>query len=98
MTGQQEKIRALADLILGQRRERLAREASQRQADAETVEVIPGRKYTKIDRGSFGGMTGCVMVEHETGVIYGIEGYGRPNKRYRYGTLDTTSKYYWGDL
>lgn len=95
---EQEKIRALAGLVLGQRRERLAREGAQRQADAETVEVIPGRKYTKIDRGTPGNMTGCVMVEHGTGIIYGVKGYGVPHKQHPYGTLDTTSEFYWGDL
>jgi len=98
MTEQETKIRALADLVLSQKRERLARDYSQQQADRGTVEVIPGRKYTKIDVGVPPYLSGCLMVEHETGFVYGIKGYGVPHKQHRYGTLDTTGQYYWGDL
>lgn len=89
-------IRALADLVLEHTRRHLAEEASQWQADAETVTIIRGRKYTKIDRGVKSYPCGYLMVEHDTGIIYGIQGYGRPDKRYRYGTLDTITGWDWG--
>jgi hypothetical protein len=90
------RIQALADLVLEHTRRQLAEEASQWQADAETVSVVPGRKYTKIDRGVKSSLSGYLMVEHETGIIYGIKGYGVPDRRYRYGTLDTIDGWNWG--
>jgi hypothetical protein len=95
---EQEKITALAGLLLRQRQERLGREASLEQAGWEQVEVTPGRKYTRIDRGTASSMSGALMVEHGTGIIYGILGYGKVDKRSRYGTLDTTDRFYWGDI
>ena len=88
------RIQALADLVLKHTKEHLARDYSGWQADAATVSIVPGKKYTKIDRDRG---HGYLMVEHETGFIYGIEGYGRPNKRYRYGTLNTIGEWNWGD-
>ena len=93
---EQDKIQALADLVLEQTRARLRAEYSGSQADAENVQVKAGKKYTKIDRGAGTYFSGYLMVEHETGVIYGIKGYGVPHKQHRYGTLDTISEWYWG--
>lgn len=93
---QQEKIEALATLALEQARERLAQEYSQQRADAETVEVVPGSAYTRIDRGRGSHVSGFLMVEHETGVVYGTRGYGKVRKGHCYGTLDTTGDWYWG--
>lgn len=96
-------IEEFAQLALAQTRERLARLYSQSQADAEQVEVIPGPKYTKVDRGTpFGDSThpgqGYLMVENATGNIYGIKGYGRAHRGHFYGTLDTVDQWYWGDF
>jgi len=94
-----EKIEALAGLLLEQTRERLARDYTQAQADAQVVRVTPGRKYTRIDSGAGeNGLCGRLMVDHQTGEVFGILGYGKVDKRSRYGTLDTTGSYYWGDL
>ena len=73
-------IEELADLILTQQRERIAAHYSQWQADAERVNVLPGPKYTKIDRGPERNMSGFLMVENATGLIYGIKGYGKVHK------------------
>jgi len=90
-------IEQLAALILTQSRERLARQYGDEQASAERVEVKPGPKYTKIDRGPGHNMSGFLMVENATGAIYGIKGYGRVHKGHAYGTLATTDQWYWGD-
>jgi hypothetical protein len=88
----------LAKLIQRQTRVRLAREYSQGQADAEVVRVVPGPKYTKIDRGTEPHqMSGFLMIENETGVIYGIKGYGKVHKGHCYGTLETADQWYWGE-
>jgi hypothetical protein len=92
-----ERIEALAALILEETRARLASKYSQWQADAESVEVIPGRVYTKINRGSNGSMSGMLMVENATGNIYGIKGYGQVHKGHQYGTLETVADWYWGE-
>jgi hypothetical protein len=87
-------INEFAKIVLDQSRERMARDYTQWQADAITVEVIPGPKYTKIDRDHG---HGYLMVENATGEIYGILGYGKVNKSHNYGTLDTVAEYFWGD-
>jgi hypothetical protein len=90
-------IEQLAAIILEQSRERLARLYSTGQAEAEQVEVIPGRVYTKINRGPEHNMSGMLMIENATGRIYGIKGYGKVHKGRFYGTLDTVSDWHWGD-
>lgn len=56
------------------------------------VRVVPGKKYDKVDRHQ----SGVLMVERETGRIYGIKGYGVVHKGHQYGTLDTIEQWYWG--
>jgi hypothetical protein len=90
-------VEELAELVLTQQRERISREFSQRLADAETVNVRPGKKYTKIDRGPEHNRSGFLMIEDATGEIFGIKAYGVPHKGHRYGTLDTIDQWYWGD-
>jgi hypothetical protein len=60
------------------------------------VSVKPGPKYTKVDIGPAGNMSGKYMVENETGTIFGIKGYGQVHKGHRYGTLATVAEWYWG--
>ena len=55
------------------------------------VDIKEGNKYIKIDVGP----SGKYMID-QTGNIYGIKGYGVPNKRRQFGTLDTIHDYYWG--
>ena len=62
----------------------------------ERVAVKPGPKYTKVDIGPEGNMSGKYMIENATGVIYGIKGYGKVHKGHRYGTLATAGDWYWG--
>ena len=90
-------IEELADLILTQSKERLARKYSKEQASWEKVEVKPGPKYTKVDRGPGSNMSGMLMIENSTGMIYGIKGYGKVHKGHFYGTLDTADQWYWGE-
>jgi len=56
------------------------------------VFIIPGSKYTKVDVGS----SGKYMVDKD-GNIFGIKAYGKVHKGHRFGTLQTTDNYYWGD-
>jgi hypothetical protein len=93
---QDGQIKALAALVLEQTREVLRAKGYDSQVDREQVEIKPGRKYTRIDRGPHGG-SGYLMIEHATGYIYGIKGYGVPHRGHRYGTLDTADQWYWGE-
>jgi len=52
-----------------------------------------GKKYDKIDIGS----SGKLMVERETGEIYGIKAYGVIHRGHFFGTLDTIDDWYWGE-
>jgi hypothetical protein len=90
-------VNEFAQLVLEQTKARLAKRFSQEQADWETVQVIPGPKYTKVDIGPASNMSGKYMIENETGIIYGIKGYGRVHKSHTYGTLETVNQWYWGD-
>lgn len=91
------EIQELADIILAQQKSRLAALYSQSQADAEVIEVVPGPKYTKVNWGPEHNISGHLMIENATGVIYGIKGYGKVHKGHIYGTLDTVTDWYWGD-
>ncbi len=57
-----------------------------------TVHVKPGRKYTKIDVGT----SGSLMIVNDTGEIFGIKAYGVIHRGHSYGTLETTSDWFWG--
>ena len=65
--------------------------------DKIEVFVVPGRKYTKIDRGEPGHQSGYLMIDHNSLEIFGIKEYGRPHMKRRYGTLDTITDWYWGE-
>ena len=93
MNETEHKIAQLALLLQEETRARLARQYSQAQADRESAEIRPGKVYTKIDIGG----SGKLMVEHATGIVYGIKAYGKVHKGHAYGTLDTTSDWYWGE-
>jgi len=56
------------------------------------TQVIPGRKYTKVDVGR----SGKFMIDEE-GNIFGIKGYGKVHRGHYYGTLETTDEWDWGD-
>lgn len=88
-------IEEFAELVQTQQKERLNEKyPGSRQAQELTVQVIPGRRYTKVDIG----WRGAFMVENATGEIFGIRGYGQANRKHAYGTLDTTDQWYWGDF
>jgi hypothetical protein len=63
----------------------------------QTRQVRPGKKYTKVDRGPEHNMSGFLMIDNETGEIFGIKGYGVVHKGHRYGTLATAGEWYWGE-
>jgi len=98
MTNTSAAINRLADLVLAQQKARLADQYpnSPWMAESETVQVVPGRKYTKIDVGPAHNMSGRYMVDNVTGEIFGIKGYGVVHKGHRYGTLDTIEAWNWG--
>jgi hypothetical protein len=90
-------VEEFAQLVLAQTKARLlASYPDSPQHEWETVNVVPGPKYTKVDIGPEGNRSGKYMVENATGVIYGIKGYGRVHKGHVYGTLDTVGDWYWG--
>lgn len=96
-----DKIAALAELMHRQILEDYRRTHGTRNPeladDVAVVTVKEGKKYTKLDVGGVG-RSGKLMVENETGIIYGIKGYGKVNKHYlhTFGTLDTINEWYWG--
>jgi len=87
-------IEDFAKLLEEQQIERLKHnklDCSANIANART-KIIPGSKYTKVDVGS----SGKYMVDRD-GSIFGIKGYGKIHRGHRFGTLQTTDSYYWGD-
>jgi hypothetical protein len=97
-------VEELAALILEQTRQVLRAKGYDSQAGTEAVEVRPGRVYTKIDRGPRWGqgrtehnMSGFLMIDNESGEIFGIKGYGVVHKGHCYGTLATADQWYWGE-
>ncbi len=96
---QEEKIQALAALVLKERKEYVAENYSPWQADELSIHVVHGRKYTRIDRGDNGhDGEGFLMIDPATGEVFGIKGYGVIHRGHPYGTLDTISDWHWGDF
>lgn len=60
------------------------------------TKVNPGKKYMKVDVSSGAGWSGRYMIDAE-GNIFGIKSYGVIHKGHRYGTLETTNQYFWGE-
>jgi hypothetical protein len=91
----QAKLNTLAELIQVQTELRYIREGCDGEVHKPNyqVKIVPGRKYTKIDVGN----SGHLMVENETGMIYGIKAYGVIHRGHYYGTLDTISDWSWGE-
>lgn len=89
-----DKVQRLAEMIREQTIETFKKRFGSNidvHASSWEVNVIPGKKYTKVDVGR----SGKYMIERET--IYGIKAYGVINKKKCYGTLDTINEFYWGD-
>jgi hypothetical protein len=88
------KLQALAELVEAQQIARLHVDdlACQTNIDCAKTKIKLGKKYDKIDIGG----SGMLMVERETGIVYGIKAYGVIHKGHKYGTLDTTNKWFWG--
>jgi hypothetical protein len=42
-------------------------------------------------------MSGFLMIENDTGMIFGIKGYGVVHRGHYYGTLDTAGQWFWGN-
>ena len=91
MNDTERKIAQLALLLQEEHNARLAAKYSHAQRD--DAQIRPGRVYTKIDIGG----SGKLMIDNKTGEIFGIKGYGQVHKGHRYGTLDTTGAFYWGE-
>ena len=56
------------------------------------VSIKAGKKYTNVDLGN----SGKYMVVNDTGEIFGIKAYGVIHRGHAYGTLETTSEWFWG--
>jgi len=85
----QDKLQKFADLIKRDQAQRFAKDYPN--LDQPEVIIIRGNKYAKVDVGG----SGAYMVDSE-GKIFGVKAYGVIHKRYRYGTLDTIDRLYWG--
>lgn len=91
-----QKVRALAALVLVQQKGRLEREGSPNAAELLTVEIVPGHKYTKIDYGQAPYLHGFLMIEHATGAVWGVKGYGRAHTGHYYGNIEEIDRWDWG--
>jgi len=90
-----EKMVALAQKIEEQTQQRLRDDdlACQANLDNAKTYIRIGKKYDKIDIGG----SGKLMVERETGNIFGIKAYGKIHRGHFFGTLDTIDDWYWGE-
>jgi len=88
------KLLALAEKLEAQQIERLRTQdlACQANIDNARTCIRIGKKYDKVDVGN----SGKLMVERETGEIFGIKAYGKIHRGHKYGTLDTIDDWYWG--
>ena len=90
----EETIKKLSEIIEKESLESL----KARNCDCEAnrlnckVKVKLGKKYIKVDKNG----SGFLMIEIDTGKIYGIKAYGVINRNHYYGTLETIDNYYWG--
>ena len=90
------KVRAFCGLLYDQQAARLKRDyPNLPNMDRARIVATPGRRWIKVDVGGSGKF--LIDQRSERGDIYGIKGYGKPHKGHRYGNLDTTSEYQWGD-
>ena len=86
-------------LLLTATRERLYAENPKAEPgfyDYYAVKIHVGRVYTRVDVGPEFNMSGKYMVENDTGIIFGIKGYGVVHKGHYYGTLAEIHTYAWG--
>lgn len=89
-------VEEFAALVLEQRQARLRADyPTSDQWEWETVNVKPGKKYTKVDVGPRHNMSGEYMIDNATGEIFGIKGYGVIHRGHRYGTLETVEEWDW---
>lgn len=89
------KIIAFAALLEAQSIQRLQEQSLDCKANLNNAKthIHEGKKYTRVDIGT----SGRYMVENATGNIFGIKGYGQVHKGHFYGTVDTTTEYFWGN-
>jgi len=84
------KVNVFADLL--EKEQAAVLQQKYPNTEPETVSVVFGRKYTKVDVGN----SGKYMVVNSTGEIFGIKGYGVIHRGHPYGTLDTIQDWDWG--
>lgn len=85
-------IQEFADRIQADTKEEFIRLGYNLDHQNTTVNIKPGKKYTKVNVGG----SGKYMVVNETGEIFGIKAYGVIQRGHYYGTLETVDDYYWG--
>lgn len=90
------KLKAFAERLTQEHLSQLTKDGVDCQPNRDNckTDIIPGRKYTKVNIGH----SGKYMVENSTGVIFGIKGYGQVHLGHSYGTLDTIDEWYWGSF
>lgn len=89
------KLLLLAATVEKQAQERLVEQGldcAPNMANAVTI-IRFGKKYDKIDMGG----SGKLMIERETGNVFGIKAYGKIHRGHAFGTLDTIGELDWGD-
>jgi hypothetical protein len=91
----ENKIKEFARLLENDQIERLIQQdlACDPNVLNAQVHIRPKKKYVCVDVGT----SGKYMIDNITGEIFGIKGYGTPNKSHRHGTLDTIYNYNWGN-
>ena len=92
-----ELVNELAEQIKVEHREGLARRKYFSQIEGYVTTVKDGAKYVKIDRGPSCNMSGFLMIEKSTGLIYGIKAYGQVHKGHCYGNLENYKDYDWSE-
>ena len=87
-------IQDFAKLLQEERIAELHRQnvACQANIDNCQVVIVDGRNYAKVNIG----YSGAFMVDKSTLEIFGIKGYGKINRKKRYGTLKTINNFHWG--
>lgn len=95
MSDQAAQIEAFAALVQEQHQARL-RAQEYPFWETEIVKVHPRKLYTLVDIGPEHNMSGKYMIEHATGDIFGIKGYGKVHRGHRYGNLATIDEWNWG--
>lgn len=88
-----DRLKKFADVLHAGQLAMLVRQGTDCQPNRDNcaVNVIPGKKYTKVNVGG----SGKYMVVNDTSEIFGIKAYGVIHRGHAFGTLDTLDDFDW---